>query len=139
MAHQWVPKFWGGEEIIVNCKESNYCLKILHLMKGYLGSWHYHKIKDETFYVAEGEVVVATVELDPNQIGHLSEEELLGWFRGGIDCYAKGFMYIRNSSVRIKPWTLHRIYGLENSKIVEASTFSDDSDTYRLVPASGPV
>lgn len=132
--HKWAPKAWGGEEIVVNCKEANYCLKVLHLMRGHFGSWHFHKVKDETFYVSEGAVLVSTLALDPDDVGHLSPEGILAKLRGGPGAWAHHFTHARGSSVRLRPWTLHRIYGVENSKIVEASTHSDDADTYRLAP-----
>ena len=43
-----VPKGWGYEKWIVNTEE--YCGKLLHLIKGKKCSWHYHTLKDETFY-----------------------------------------------------------------------------------------
>ena len=44
-----VPKGWGYEKWIVNTDE--YCGKLLHFIKGKKCSWHYHKLKDETFYL----------------------------------------------------------------------------------------
>ena len=45
----FVPKGWGYEKWIVNNKD--YCGKILFFVKGMKCSWHYHKIKKETFYI----------------------------------------------------------------------------------------
>ena len=50
------PKGWGHEKWIVN--EEKYCGKILFFEAGKRCSWHYHKIKDETFYVQSGELMV---------------------------------------------------------------------------------
>ena len=41
---------------IVNKEE--YCGKILFFVKGKKCSWHYHKIKDEVFYIREGKLLV---------------------------------------------------------------------------------
>ena len=44
-----VKKVWGKELWIVNCDK--YCGKLLYLDKGATSSYHYHKEKQETFYV----------------------------------------------------------------------------------------
>ena len=49
-----VPKGWGFEKWIVN--NEKYCGKILYIVKDHKCSWHYHKIKDETFYVQSGKI-----------------------------------------------------------------------------------
>lgn len=53
---EYVNKGWGFEQIIVN--NEKYCGKILHFWKNKKCSWHYHLIKDETFYVQSGELEV---------------------------------------------------------------------------------
>ena len=50
----FVSKGWGYEDWIVNTEK--YCGKVLFFKKGKKCSWHYHKIKDETFYVQSGKV-----------------------------------------------------------------------------------
>ena len=45
----YVPKFWGYEQWFVN--NDKYCGKRLLLNRGYQCSVHYHKIKEETFYI----------------------------------------------------------------------------------------
>ena len=52
----FVPKGWGFEKWIVNCEE--YCGKLLYFVKGKKCSWHYHKLKDEVFYVQSGKMLV---------------------------------------------------------------------------------
>ena len=44
-----VPKGWGYEKWIVN--SPLYCGKILWFCKDKKCSWHYHKKKDEVFYI----------------------------------------------------------------------------------------
>ena len=41
---------------IVNKEE--YCGKILFFAKGKKCSWHYHKLKDEVFYIRKGKLLV---------------------------------------------------------------------------------
>ena len=102
-------KVWGKEIWIVN---EGYCCKELILNKGYRCSMHYHKKKDEVFYVAKGSVLM---EID--------EDAIIGnpgdWFR-------------------IKPFTRHRFTGLSDSVIVESSSHHEDNDSYRLIK-SGKV
>jgi len=52
----FVPKTWGYEDWLVNKDE--YCGKLLFFKKGKNCSWHYHKVKDETFYVYSGRLEV---------------------------------------------------------------------------------
>jgi len=54
-----VNKLWGIEIWIANCEE--YCGKFLNLRAGYISSYHYHRIKKETFYCLDGKVLL-TVE-----------------------------------------------------------------------------
>ena len=51
-----VPKGWGYEKWIVNKPE--YCGKLLFFEKGKQCSWHYHKLKDEVFYLQSGKLLV---------------------------------------------------------------------------------
>ena len=51
-----VDKGWGYERWIVNCKQ--YCGKLLFFNRGKRCSWHYHKIKDEVFYLQSGKLMV---------------------------------------------------------------------------------
>ncbi len=101
-----VNKLWGTEEWIVN---DSYCMKRLTLSPGYQCSLHFHPIKDETFYVVAGTVMLS---LD----GRMRRME--------VGDYA-----------RIKPGQLHRFHCAEASGpaiIVECSTYHDDADVVRL-------
>ena len=46
------PKGWGHEKWIIN--NNLYCGKLLSFDKGKKCSFHYHKIKTETFYLQSG-------------------------------------------------------------------------------------
>ena len=96
-------KVWGSEEYIVNTK--NYCGKLLILNKGYRCSIHYHKNKDETFYLSRGRVLM---EINGSEI--VMQE-------GDVQ--------------RILPLARHRFTGLEKSVIIEFSTHHEESDSYR--------
>jgi len=97
-------KVWGWELWITNSKL--YCGKILHLLKNYCCSYHYHKVKDETFYILKGSVRMN--------------------IEGSVTNMLPG------KSIHIKPGTKHQFLGLEESEILEISTQHFDSDSYRL-------
>lgn len=100
---KYVEKVWGSELWIAN--NELYCGKILNLKKGYQCSIHKHKLKDETFYILEGTVLMEV-------------ENIKNTMKAG-------------ETVRIKPDTYHRFTGLEDSKIIEISTQHFDEDSYR--------
>ena len=54
---KFVSKGWGYEKWIAN--SPSYCGKLLFIAKGKKCSWHYHKLKDEVFYVHSGAIEVS--------------------------------------------------------------------------------
>ena len=105
-------KVWGYEDWIVNTPD--YCGKRLFLKEGFRCSLHYHRVKDEAFYVEEGSVLL---EIGPETL-YLSPGD----------------------AVRIPPRTLHRFSGLADSVIFEFSTHHDERDSYRTPDQlSGPI
>ena len=103
-------KIWGKELWMANTDK--YCGKKLFLSKGKRCSIHYHKNKDETFYIDFGKVLMEV------------EDKITVMKKGDV--------------VRIKQNTKHRFSGLEQSIILEFSTHHEDSDSYR-VELSGDV
>ena len=57
-----VSKGWGHEIWITN--NEKYCGKLLHFNEGKICSWHYHKLKEEHFYVASGVIEIIYGEDD---------------------------------------------------------------------------
>jgi mannose-6-phosphate isomerase-like protein (cupin superfamily) len=104
-----VPKLWGSEEWIVN--NNLYCQKILLIKEGYQCSLHYHSIKDETFYVLEGEIELELgVRENPLEKVTLKEGD----------------------AIRVLPFIFHRFKSLYPvSKVLECSTQHFDIDSYR--------
>lgn len=102
-----VPKKWGKELWLAN--NSLYCGKILEFNEGARCSNHYHKIKDETFYVLDG---VFNIMID--EIEHIT--------------------LVAGDSLRIRPNTKHKIenIGKSSGRIVEISTQHFEEDSYRL-------
>jgi len=101
-----IQKIWGEEHWIVN--NDKYCGKKLILKKGFRSSIHHHKIKDETFYIQSGKVLM----------------EL------GEDVKEKKIM-IPGDIIHILPNMWHRFTGLEDSEIFEFSTKHMEEDSYR--------
>lgn len=105
-----VEKLWGSEDWI--CNTDKYCAKFLNLKRGFACSLHYHKEKDETFYVLEGTVHLTTPDIDGRTIGVLMQA---------------------GDSIRIKPLTPHRFTSITpTAKILEVSTTHKDEDTIRI-------
>jgi rfaE bifunctional protein kinase chain/domain len=107
-----VDKEWGYEDWIVNYESSNYCGKKLILNKGYQCSIHYHKIKNEVFYINKGFVL--------------------------LYAYDEYKLMKPGDSIIIEPGTKHRFIGLSNAEIIEFSSHHKDEDSYRDEP-SGKV
>ncbi|RPJ56112.1 MAG: cupin domain-containing protein [Dehalococcoidia bacterium] len=103
------PKEWGSEHWIVNL---DYCGKKLVLHRGYRCSIHYHKIKEETFYVIKGLVYM----------------EINGQHR----------VLFPGDKQHIAVGETHRFTGLEDSEMIEFSTHHREDDSYREAP-SGKV
>jgi mannose-6-phosphate isomerase-like protein (cupin superfamily) len=111
LTHEIHQKGWGYEEWIYN---GEYCGKILVFEKGKKCSWHFHKIKDETFYVQSGSFLIKYSIQDDLA---LADEVIL----------------TQGQALRIPPQLRHQIIALESSKLFEISTHHVESDSYRLV------
>lgn len=103
-----IDKVWGYELEIVNTPD--YCGKILVVNQGYRCSIHQHKIKDETFYINKGIVLVE-------------------WENDGTRF--EKIMY-KTEGIRIFPNMPHRFTGIAPiSEIIEFSTHHEDNDSIR--------
>ncbi len=107
-----VPKGWGFEKWIVNSEK--YCGKLLYFVKGKECSWHYHKIKDETFYIQSG-TLLFFYGYDDNV--ELSRKKILR----------------RGDSFHIPIGLRHKMYALEDTELFEFSTEHFDEDSYRII------
>jgi mannose-6-phosphate isomerase-like protein (cupin superfamily) len=104
------PKGWGKEVHIHN--DENYCGKLLELNKGCKCSLHYHINKIETFYILKGKVEITLFYDLDTRVLVLKEGE----------------------SIDIPRFLAHSFRGLENSTILEISTYDDPSDSVRIQP-----
>lgn len=111
MKEQTVKKKWGGELWFAN--NTLYCGKLLWIYKGHCsstGSFHYHKIKDETFLCISG-----ALKIDYEHDGSFFSITLLP-----------------KQSFRVPPGMKHRFStDSEECKFIEASTTHREDDSYR--------
>ena len=105
-----IPKGWGHEVIFEN--NELYCGKLLVFKKGCKFSMHYHMIKDETWYVQEGEFLYRWIDTETAEV--VTETLVVG------------------DSVRQLPGQPHQLEALTDGTIYEVSTQHFDSDSYRL-------
>ena len=111
MQEQRVGKLWGYEVWFSN--NNKYCGKLLCVNEGKWssnGRFHYHKIKDETFFVIEGSLL-----LDYEEDGVFYSITLRA-----------------SQSFRVLPGVKHRFSSEKGQcKFIEASTTHMESDSYR--------
>ncbi len=102
-ANKFIQKVWGKERII--CNNPLYCSKILQLNKGYRCSIRHHVIKDETFYILKGQVL--------------------------LEAGGKDYAMVPGDAIRITPNMKHRFTGITYAEILEVSTMDMAHDSYR--------
>jgi quercetin dioxygenase-like cupin family protein len=107
-----VPKGWGFEKWIVNNIE--YCGKLLYFVKGGKCSFHYHILKDETFYVQSGKIILKYGEVD-------DIEE------------AKEIVLSQGDKFHIERGLRHQMIALEDTELFEFSTQHFETDSIRVV------
>jgi quercetin dioxygenase-like cupin family protein len=108
---KFVAKGWGYEHWIVNKEE--YCGKLLFFKKGKRCSWHYHKLKDETFHVHQGSL----------KVSHGESDDLL---------LAKSVILNNGDSFYVPVGLRHQMLALEDTWMYEFSTQHFDEDSYRI-------
>lgn len=112
-----VNKGWGYEKWIVNKKE--YCGKLLYFNKGKRCSFHYHKLKDETFYLQSGKLLIRYCDIHDYEDGgeEVVDEKILN----------------EGDNFYVYPTLIHQMVALENSELFEFSTQHFDEDSYRII------
>jgi len=109
---KYVEKGWGFEKWIVN--KPAYCGKLLFFQSGKRCSWHFHKLKDEVFYLQSGQILVK----------YSDEDEY--W-------QAKEIILNPGDNFHVYTGLRHQMIALEDSELFEFSTQHFDSDSYRLM------
>ena len=108
-----VEKTWGFEHWFANTDD--YCGKLIYVENDKWsseGRFHYHEIKDETFFVVQG-ILLLDIANDDGQ-------------------YERMRLY-ENDSYRVMPGVKHRFTAVSEPgcKFIEASTHHEDSDSFR--------
>lgn len=109
------PKGWGKELWIAN---KAYCGKKMQLDKGKKCSVHYHKNKEETFYIQSGKM------------------ELRLW-KNGFPGPETKIVLGPGEIIHLIPGDIHQFFGLEDCTFFEFSTHHEEEDSYRLAPGDG--
>jgi mannose-6-phosphate isomerase-like protein (cupin superfamily) len=107
-----VEKGWGHEEIW--CTNDKYCGKFMHFEKGAKFSMHFHAIKDETWYVMNGQFEVRWI--DTKNAAYK------------IKMLSKGDVWHN------PPLMPHQLVCYESGTIMEVSTPDSVEDNYRVLP-----
>lgn len=107
-----VEKGWGYEKWVVNGPE--YCGKVLYFDKGKKCSWHYHILKDETFYIEAGKV----------QLTYGDTDDIAA---------AQTIILNRGDKFHVYRGLRHQVLALENTRLYEFSTQHFDSDSHRVI------
>ena len=108
---KFVPKGWGFEKWIVNSEE--YCGKLLYFVKGMKCSWHYHKLKDETFYIQSGKI----------KLLHGSSDDMM---------FANEIILSKGDKFHVYRGLRNQMIAFEDTELFEFSTQHFDSDSYRI-------
>lgn len=103
-------KGWGFEQWI--CNHEKYCMKKLVFNDKAKFSMHYHLIKDETWYVEEGQFLFRWIDTTNAEV---------------IEKNLK-----KGDTVRIPPGMPHQLESIGNGIILEVSTQHFDYDNYRV-------
>jgi quercetin dioxygenase-like cupin family protein len=107
-----VPKGWGSEFIWAT--NDKYCGKFMNFEKGRRFSMHFHKDKEETWYVQSGKFIVRWIDTTNAE---LHEKEL-----------------IDGAVWHNPPCQPHQLICVEAGTIIEVSTPDSVEDNYRVLP-----
>lgn len=106
----FVEKGWGHE--LIWATNDKYCGKFLKFNKDAKFSMHFHREKDETWYIMDGKFLVEWIDTKDASI-HI--EELSA-----------------GDTWRNEPLLPHRVICLESGTIIEVSTADSVEDNYRV-------
>jgi mannose-6-phosphate isomerase-like protein (cupin superfamily) len=107
-----VEKGWGSE--LIWATNDKYCGKMMNFNQGAKFSMHFHREKDETWYVLSGKFIVCWINTDDASVSERELDEGNTW---------------RNS-----PLVPHQLVCIEAGTIIEVSTPDSVEDNYRVMP-----
>jgi mannose-6-phosphate isomerase-like protein (cupin superfamily) len=108
----FVDKGWGNEYIFAT--NDLYCGKLLRFNEGSKFSMHFHREKDETWYVLSGEFIVRIINTRNAQTKDIVLKEGDTW--------------------RNEPCEPHQLICIQEGTIIEVSTPDSVEDNYRVAP-----
>jgi dTDP-4-dehydrorhamnose 3,5-epimerase-like enzyme len=110
-AKRWTEE--KGEFVQISCREEIRHLALFEIKKGFFRGSHFHRQKEEVFYVVRGRIRAKFVDTQTDERGEFVLEE--------------------GDKISIKPLCGHILHGLEDSMVVEYSPqFYDIEDNYRI-------
>ena len=110
-AKRWTEE--KGEFVQISHREEIRHLALFEIKKGFFRGSHYHREKEEVFYVVRGKIRARFVDMETNERGESILEE--------------------GDKIRIEPLCGHILHGLEDSMVVEYSPqFYDIEDNFRV-------
>ncbi len=112
MKTKHVPKGWGYEKWIVN--KEQYCGKLLFFKKNKKCSWHYHKIKDEVFYIHSGQL----------EVTYGYDEDIN---KAQVTILEPGDTFY------VPTGLIHQMKGIKDTEMYEFSTQHFDEDSIRVI------
>lgn len=112
-----VEKGWGHE--LIWATNDKYCGKLLTFKKGAKFSMHFHREKDETWYVLDGEFLV-------HWINTLNAGIITTKLKPGDTWHNE-------------PLSPHQIECVEAGTIIEVSTPDSVEDNYRIMPGDSQI
>ncbi len=118
-------KGWGYERWMANSEL--YCGKLLVVFVGLRCSIHYHKLKDETFYIQDGIIRMRVWDevWEPPEIAI--------WEEIPNPEHCSEFLMSGGDRLVIPPNTPHQFIGVHgDSTIIEISTQHFEDDSYRI-------
>lgn len=134
--HKFGEKSWGFEYWFEN--NHSYCGKIIQVRQdewSSYGAFHYHKIKDETFLVLSGTLLLDILVLnDISKSKIASENALMLKEVADNESFVVNRYYLKPYNyLRLFPGVLHRFSSLEKEAIfTETSTTHMEEDSYRI-------
>lgn len=108
----FVKKGWGSEKIWVT--NDKYCSKFLNFEEGSKFSMHFHKDKDETWYVLSGHFIVRYINTSDASINEIELHNGDTWHN--------------------PPCQPHQLECIKKGTIIEVSTPDSVEDNYRVMP-----
>ena len=118
-------KGWGYEQWMANSEL--YCGKLLVVKANLRCSIHYHKLKDETFYIQDGMILMRVWD----EIWELPDMHFYEEFPKD---HADEFIMEKGDRLVIPPNTPHQFIGVDaQSTIIEISTQHFEEDSYRIL------